>query len=71
MEYEFKVAEGNLMYVKKNIVELLGEEMKGIVGYKALLLYPKDADLETVKRSLEIIRLEIENRIADERKGAE
>lgn len=66
MEYDLKVAEGNLMYLRKEIVELMGEKLKGITGYKAMLIFPRDADWETVKRSLNIISMEIENRINEQ-----
>lgn len=55
MEYDLKAGPQGHVYLPKKIREALGEELKLLPNAVAGAIYPKDADLDHVIRSLEVI----------------
>ena len=54
-----------LAYFPKAIVKTLGFELKAIPNAKAMVVYPKNADLKTVIKSLKIILQDLELRVEE------
>ena len=55
MEYELKAGPQGHVHLPKKIREALGEELKLLPNAVAGAIYPKDADLNHVIQSLEVI----------------
>jgi len=55
MEYDLKTGPQGHVYLPKRIREALGEELKLLPNAEAGAIYPKNADLKRVIKSLEII----------------
>jgi len=59
---EFKIRvnpEQRLAYIPKEIYEAIGSNLKAIPNRAAVLLFPEDMPLKDVRRSLEIIMLDL------------
>jgi len=63
MELKSKITDAGVIYIPNEIRESFGKYVKLIPDAVAALLFPADADLEAVAKSLEIIRQELQLRI--------
>jgi len=70
-EFETTVNKANMMYLKEEIRNILGDEVKLLANFKSVVAFPKDADYKTVKASLQIILKDLEQRIKYQEKQQE
>jgi len=55
MEFELKTGSQGHVYFPKNVRKLLGDRMTLLPNSHAVIIYPENANLETVIKSLRII----------------
>jgi len=55
MEYELKTGSQGHIYIPKRIREAFGEKLNFLPNAEAGVIYPKNADLNRVVKSLQII----------------
>ena len=72
VEFEIRVhPKQKLAYFPKVIIKTLGTELKAVPNAKAMVLYPKEADLKTVIKSLKIILQDLELKAEEEANARE
>ena len=59
MEFQIKAGPQGHYYFPKSIRQALGEELKILSDKKCVLIYPVDAGLREVLKSLEVLTLEL------------
>jgi hypothetical protein len=62
MEIDAKISENNLMYVRNDIIKVVGTEPKIIVNCKTALMCNSNTNIDDILESLDIIRKDLELR---------
>jgi len=70
VEFKIKIhPEQRLAYIPKEIYEALGSELKAVANRTAVILYPKNTDIQDVLKSLEIIQADLQHAIKLQQKA--
>jgi len=63
VRFRKRIYKDGLIKLPKEVKEHLGEEVEIAPNYFAAVMYPKDADLRRVLKSLEIIAADLKNQL--------